>query len=180
MPPELTLAAKRQQEGFDETLVHASVHTATHADAPSHYLDSPIDITQMPLEHYIGACYVLEWSDGKITAERLHEKIPSGCRRLLIKGGGKSYFTRQAAEYLASERVRTIGTDAWSVGPLDEEAEVHQAFLKIPVAILENLNLSEVEEGWYFLSALPMKLDGCEGAFVRAVLLEEILAEENI
>ena len=180
MTPELHLAARREQDGFDETIVQASVHTATHADAPSHYLPSPVDITEMPLEHYIGACYVLEWTAEAITAELLRDWIPSGCRRLLIKGGGQCYFTKEAAEYLIEQRVRTVGTDAWSVGPLDNEAEIHQTFLQVPVAILENLDLSQAEEGWYFLSALPLKLDGCEGAFVRAVLLEEILAEEKI
>ena len=108
------------------------------------------------------------------------DRIPSGCRRLLIKGGGQCYFTKDGAEYLIARRVRTVGTDAWSVGPLDNETEIHQAFLQVPVAILENLDLSQAEEGWYFLSALPMKLEGSEGAFVRAVLLEEILAEEKI
>lgn len=178
--PRLTLTAHLPADEYNETIVHASVHTATHADAPSHYLDSPQDITQMPLSHYIGACFVVEWTAELITAEMLKSRIPSGCRRLLLKGGGKSYFTEEAAQYLIDQRVRTVGTDAWSVGPLEDEASVHCAFLRQPVAILENLDLSQAEEGWYFLSALPIKLDGSEGAFVRAVLLEDILNDEKI
>ena len=174
------MTAHLSADEFNETIVHASVHTATHADAPSHYLDSPQDITQMPLSHYIGACFVMEWQSELVTADMLRSRIPSGCRRLLLKGGGSSFFTEAAAQYLIEQKVHTVGTDAWSVGPLDNEASVHCAFLKQPVAILENLDLSQAEEGWYFLSALPIKLDGSEGAFVRAVLVEDILNEEMI
>lgn len=65
---------------------------ATHADAPSHYLASPIDIVQMPLEHYIGACYVLPCSFGAITAELLQDRIPSGCRQAVDQGRGAVLF----------------------------------------------------------------------------------------
>lgn len=177
--PTLDLVATRAEAGFDETVLRASVHTATHADAPSHYLSQAQDITKMPLSHYIGACYVLPVAEKRVSESVLQGKVPKGCQRILLKGGGDSYFTEDGAKYLVKQRVQTVGTDAWSVGPLDNEAAIHEIFLHQPVAILENLDLALVEEGWYFLAALPLKLDGCEGAWVRAVLLADFAAEEK-
>lgn len=176
--PEISMAAERSAgDDYNESIVKASVHTATHADAPYHFLDSPIDITKMPLRCYLGACFVLQTGAKRLMSTDLQGRVPTGCRRLLIKGGGECYLTAETAKYLHEWGVELVGTDAWSIGPLDNEAEVHRAFLRYPIAVLENLDLSEAEERWYFLSALPVKLDGCDGAFVRAVLAEDICLE---
>ena len=43
------------------------------------------------------------------------------------------------------------------------------------VALLENLDLSAVEPGIYYLIAAPLKIAGAEAAPVRALLLERQL-----
>ena len=40
------------------------------------------------------------------------------------------------------------------------------------MVLLEGLDLSGVEEGTYFLLAVPLKIDGADGSPVRAILLE--------
>jgi kynurenine formamidase len=40
------------------------------------------------------------------------------------------------------------------------------------VAILENLNLNGILDKDYILSAFPIRLEGLEAAFTRAVLIE--------
>ena len=46
----------------------------------------------------------------------------------------------------------------------------HKALLRNGIAILEWLNLVDVADGVYELSALPLKIKGGDGSPVRAVL----------
>ena len=49
----------------------------------------------------------------------------------------------------------------------------HKLLLAEDIIILEGLELKDIEEGKYQLVALPIKLKGTEGSWVRAVLIEE-------
>jgi arylformamidase len=50
--------------------------------------------------------------------------------------------------------------------------QVHLILLQREVVLLEGIVLKDVPEGHYFLSAAPLKLDGCDGAPCRAFLIE--------
>lgn len=146
-------------------------HTATHCDACWHYVENAPDIAAMPLEHYIGTCYVMEVpEDSVISEEYLREHLPVGVSRLLIKGGGNSFLSNEAAETLQKNGVITVGTDGWSVSPLDRNSQLHSILLGHGIAILEQLALSEVPEGYYTLCAPPIKIAGADGAPCRAIL----------
>ncbi|NMC57751.1 MAG: hypothetical protein GYA50_11075, partial [Eubacteriaceae bacterium] len=54
----------------------------------------------------------------------------------------------------------------------DNEYNIHTILLGKKIAILESLDLSNVASGKYFLSAAPLKIEGSDGAFVRAVLIK--------
>jgi arylformamidase len=43
------------------------------------------------------------------------------------------------------------------------------------IALLENLDLSNVEPGKYFLVAAPVKISGAEAAPVRAMLVSDFI-----
>ena len=157
---------------YNATELTANVHTSTHADAFMHFVDGEIDIAQMPLEHYIGTCYVLEVEAGVVCAETIRRRVPSGTKRLLIKGKGGAVLSAEVAKYIAGCGIITVGTDYWSVAPLDNEAEIHITLFKQRVAVIESLDLSEAESGAYMLFAPPIKIKGAEGAPVRALLIE--------
>lgn len=160
---------------FNETIITASVHTATHADAFCHIMPCQLSVSidQMALAYYLGPCDVLS-VETKIDGNFLRKALPDSCRRILIKGDGKIYAESDIGEVLTDKGIITYGTDAVSVGSLDNEIAVHKSLLSRKIAILENLDLSKVTDGRYFLIALPIKLEGSDGAFVRAVLLEKI------
>lgn len=171
--PELTFAA-RIGEGSEYHLsrLFLDSHTGTHCDAPLHFFADGLDITQLPLDYFIGECYVLTVPlHSHISRAELKGRIPYGTRRLLLHTKGQGYLTEDAASYLVSLGLLTVGTDAMSVAPPDCEAPVHKILLAAPVAILEQLNLSDVPDGTYFLSALPLKVAGAEAAPCRAVLI---------
>ncbi|MGN1001524.1 MAG: cyclase family protein [Oscillospiraceae bacterium] len=161
-------------EGADCGLsrITADSHTGTHADAPSHYLAEGLTIDQMPLENYCGKCRVITVPAGTLTKlDDIRGKI-AGYDRIVLHGGGEAQLCEEAAEYLAACRVKALVTDALSVGPLDNERAIHETLLAAGVAIIENAVLDGVEDGEYLLFAFPVKYGGCDGAPVRAVLVQ--------
>lgn len=160
-----------QGDLYNETIIRASVHTATHCDSPLHFIPEGLSIDQMPLEAYIGPCHVIETNEEMIGRDFLDKAIPEGCRRLLIKGGEKAFFTKDAGLTLQEKGIITIGTDALTVAPFDNVKPAHMTILSANIAVIEYLDLSQVEPGEYFLCALPLKIGNCDGSPVRAVLL---------
>ena len=154
------------------------LHAGTHTDAPLHFLRTGADAGSLPLSPFIGECAVLDFPPGPITGQTADERF-AGLERVLIKGGGRAYLDRTGAEAAAFAGVKLVGTDALSVGSEKDEAGPHRALLEEGVAILENLDLSKVAPGKYFLVALPVKIDGADAAPVRAVLLDGYLFWSN-
>ena len=102
-------------------------------------------------------------------AERLLRRV-GVAERMLFKG--TATISQSAAFVLTDAGVRLIGVESDSVAPAAETGVVHRALLSQQVVLLENLDLSAVEEGDYFLFAAPVKIAGADGAPVRAVLIE--------
>ena len=147
------------------------LHNGTHADAPCRFFPDADDVTAIPLTQAIGECKVAEY-DGVLLgdeAERLLRRI-GAAERILFKG--TATLSQSAAFVLTDAGVRVIGVESDSVAPAAETAVVHRALLSEHILILENLDLSAVEEGSYFLFAAPVKIAGADGAPVRAVLVE--------
>lgn len=161
-----------QGRSFSLSSVSACVHTATYADAPLHCLRNGRFIDQVELSRYYGPCTVVT-AQGRLSEKWARELVEKNIRRILIRGGGTAYLSREAARTLARQGVLLVGTDAQSVGSSQDEIGPHQALLSGGVAVLEGLDLSQAEDGGYILCAFPIKLDGAEGAPVRAVLVKE-------
>lgn len=174
-PAELqTDCSMARGEAYNLSTLHANLHAGTHCDAYLHFCEGGADIAAMPLTHYIGPCTVLAVPENaRLDAAYLESYLPKDTLRLLLKGGGNAYLSPAAAEYLVSRGVVTVGTDALSVARLNEELPVHTALLQNHVAIIEQLDLGNVPEGSYTLFAPPVKIAGAEGAFCRAVLIEQ-------
>ena len=108
--------------------------------------------------------------------------ISVGLQRLLIKtrNSRREYWRepwnpraigidRSAAELCISRSVRLVGTDYLSIERLGDGA-VHKCLLENEVVILEGLYLADVSAGWYDLIAAPVKLEGTDGGWCRALL----------
>jgi len=157
--------------GEEQISLMTGLHAGTHADAFSHFLPEGADIAGMPLELYCGPCKVLSVpGDTLIRVEDLRGRI-SGAERIALHSGGESYLCEAAAEYLASCGVRTLVTDSVSVGPKENEASIHRILLSAGTAVVENALLDGVPDGDYLLFAFPLKIQGADGAPLRAVLL---------
>ena len=160
---------------YNLSAVHAGVHTATHVDAPLHFLPDGDSIEKLPLDAFVGPCRVIQVPAGVITGDYVDRFFPKKCERLIVKGGGRAFFMDSSAQELADRGLKLIGTDSLSVGCKGNEAPPHKAFLQNSVAILEGLDLSQVAPGEYFLFAPPVCYDGLEAAPTRAVLIADYL-----
>ncbi len=90
-----------------------------------------------------------------------------------LGASGGAYLTAACARYLVDIGIKTIGTDAISIGALDEEYEVHHTLLDAGIVVIEGLEMPGVEAGHYFLVCLPLKIAHGDGGPARAVLIKE-------
>lgn len=160
--------------------VYSCVHTATHVDAPCHFIESGGTIEDEDIYKYIGPCEVIEVEPGVISGEYVNKFFPKNCERILIKGNGLCRFMDSAAYETVDIGVKLVGTDADSVGRAGDQAAPHKAFLRNGVAILEGLDLKNVAPGKYFLIAPPVKLGAIDGAPARALLIDDYILWNNV
>lgn len=158
---------------YNLSILTASLHSGTHCDAYLHFSAGNKDIAEMPLDHFIGPCYVLSVPENcLVKANFLKKHLPRDVKRLLLKSHGTSYLAPSAGKYLMGQGIITVGTDAWSVAPSEDEGSVHIPFLTNNIAIIESLDLDGVSDGAYFLIAAPLKIKGAEAGQCRALLFE--------
>lgn len=172
------------------TMVHMGSQTGTHYDAPHHILNDSQTAEQIPLERCFGSALVVELPADihQITAEVLAQYVTEKTPRLLLKTRNSRFwhespnefktdfaaFTADGAQWLVDHGIGLIGLDYLSIELYGaKELGAHKAFLKSGVTILEGLDLTRAEPGWYVLSAFPLKYHGLDGAPCRAVLIQD-------
>ena len=155
---------------YNLTAFSMCAHNGTHADAPFHFLHEGDPIDRMPLETFVGDCYVAR-HHGAVTADDAARilDLSGGAERILI--AGSCTVTAEAAEVFAAAGIRLLGNESQSVGPEDAPMAVHMTLLSRGIALLEGLVLRDVPQGRYFLSAAPLNLAGADGAPCRAYLI---------
>ncbi|MGN7479447.1 arylformamidase [Solibacillus silvestris] len=172
---------KQQTGSVNIGRITTSLHTGTHADAPFHFNSDGGTIEQMDVNVYIGDCYVVCCRGEEIITEKLLSPVDfQGAERVILKTVDQiSVEFPQAipvihpnvAPFLKERGVILLGIDNPSVDPLDsKEVAAHHALYENGVHILEGLDLREVTPGLYELIALPLKIEGADGAPVRAVI----------
>lgn len=160
-------------------------HTATHMDAPLHFIRGGKGLDEMPLDATIGAARVIEIHDPEsIKPDELRPHAIRRGERILFKTLNSArcwhtddfvedfvFISQEAARYLAELQVLLVGVDYLSVGGFKQDGpETHQALLGAGIWIIEGLNLSPVSSGIYDLICLPIKVAQSDGAPARAIL----------
>jgi len=165
------------------------VHVGTHVDAPVHFIDGAESIESLSLDKLLGRSYVAELTAIDVINDHAlaSAEIPVNVSRLLIKTQNSAYWSERpsafhedfiaidasGARWLTDRGVQTVGVDYLSVAPFGDSVPTHTILLHAGVVIIEGLDLSGVDSGWYSLYCLPLKLVGSDGAPARAVLLQE-------
>jgi arylformamidase len=167
------------------TRLKMSAHTATHMDAPSHFLRDGAAMETMPLDAVLGRCVVAEIADPvRVTSAELEPlALPPGARLLLKTANSRRcpgtgafqrdfvYISAEAALWMAEHKVRTVGIDYLSVGGFHQDlVETHNILLGAGIWVIEGLRLAHVPAGIYDLACLPLLLPGADGAPARAAV----------
>ena len=170
-PEKQTVADMTKGELYNLTAFSMCAHNGTHIDAPFHFVREGKTVEQMPLECFVGDCYVVRWI-GDVTdgdARAMLQKA-GDARRLLI--AGKATVTAEAASVFADGGLLLLGNESQTVGPEESPMEVHKRLLGAGMVLLEGIVLEGIAEGQYLLCAQPLKLAGADGAPCRAILVE--------
>lgn len=182
-------AALSQGDAANVTLLNFGAHTATHIDAPAHFIAGAAKIDALPLDAMIGRARVIEIAASvqAIDARELARHDLSGATRLLFKTRNSgfwaeaesnfredfAYIEPDGARWLVQSGIRLVGVDYLSVEKFrSERFETHVELLSQNVVIVEGLDLSKVPAGDYELICLPLKIASGtgDGAPARAVL----------
>jgi len=85
---------------------------------------------------------------------------------------GSAYLDENGAAWIVDKGFRTVGIDDFSVDNFySETLPAHHILLSGNVNIVECLELSSTRAGTYFFLCLPLKIEGCDGAPARALLI---------
>src|SRR5262245_31147604 len=172
--------------GRPATVSHLSlgVHTGTHVDAPVHFIGGATGVDEFSIDAMIGPARVIEILDKEVcTAQDLAAYDIRAGERLLLRTNNSNrcwnadafvedyaHLDTSAARMLAERRVRMVGIDYFSIGRGNEGPEVHRILLGAGVVILEGLDLSRVDAGFYDVVCLPLKILGGDGAPARVAV----------
>ena len=150
-------------------------HNGTHIDAPLHFFEDGRSVDKIPLEYFVGECFVAE-EKGVISAEKAQKILKKARKtgadkRILIKGDVT--VAEDGARVFADADILLLGNESQSVGPLDSPMAVHKILLSKNIVLLEGIVLDKAREGRYILSCAPLNLAGFEGSPCRAILIEK-------
>ena len=171
-PQRRRLSAMEAGDLYNLTAFSMCAHNGTHVDAPFHFLPDGKAVEQLGLEVFVGTCRVIR-HEGDVTAADAQRMIAvsGSAPRLLIAGAAT--VTEDAARVFARSGLCLLGNEGQTVGPENAPMGVHLILLGQGIALLEGIQLTQVPEGEYFLSAAPLKLAGADGAPCRAYLIGE-------
>lgn len=163
------------------------MHTATHVDAPNHFIEGAARVHEIPLESLVGRCRVIEVAGEVEAVGPEHLTDLQGAERVLFKTRNSAfwsapedgfrtdftYISPAAARVLADHGIKLVGIDYLSVEQFgSEDFATHLTLLEKGVVIIEGLDLREVPAGDYEITCLPLKYIGAggDGAPARTIL----------
>ncbi len=195
-PPVVTRNYRLAAEGFNAETLTLNTHTGTHVDVPFHFDDAGATIDQVPVSAFAAPAVFIDLRDrvkrgeaiGRAQLDPLPDLLAPGDIAVLVTGWGQRralteeylkgwpYLDRTGAEVLVEHGVSGVGIDALSIGgwggPEKGEPSHHVLLDSGKVIIEELLIPGELLGRRCFLTAFPVLLQGCGGAWARAVAWE--------
>jgi arylformamidase len=184
---EVTLQqAVAKGAGANVSFIRFGSHTGTHADAARHFFDDGQTVDRIPLDRLIGPALLLGFHDDlrAVTAADLQKHDLKGHTRVLLRTRNSAllsqkefvrdytYLAPDGAQYLVDNGVDLVGIDYLSIEQFHSgHHKTHRTLLERSVVIIEGLDLSIPAPGEYELICLPLRIEGCDGAPARAVLI---------
>lgn len=195
-PPIIQHNYRRAAEGFNAETVTLNTHTGTHVDVPYHFDDHGPAIEQMPLTAFAAPAVFMDLRErvrpdqpiGPAELGDTIERLNEGDIAVLVTGWGERraiseeylkrwpYLGGEGAELLLGRGISGVGIDALSIGgwgATEKGEPAHVVLLSAGRIIIEELHIPEELVGRRcFITAFPVLLKGCGGAWTRAVAWE--------
>lgn len=180
--------ARTPADRANVTTLTLTTHTGTHVDPPRHFMHGGKTVDQIPLDRWVGPCWVADVTDAlpEIEVSDLERAgIPDDTTRLVLKTRSADLWQTDpetfvdtfvalsvpAAEWIVARGIKLVGIDYLSIGPFHTTgAETHLALLENDVIAIEGLDLREVAPGPYELLCFPLKIRDGDGAPARVAL----------
>jgi arylformamidase len=187
--PEIEISLQQavaKGAGANVSFIRFGSHTGTHADAARHFFDDGQTVDAIPLERLIGPALLLSFPDDlrAVGAADLQKHDIKGHKRILLRTRNSALLSQKefvrdytflapdGAQYLVDQGVELVGIDYLSIEQFHSgHHKTHRTLLGKSVVILEGLDLSVPAPGAYQLICLPLRIEGCDGAPARAVLV---------
>jgi arylformamidase len=187
--PEIDIALQQavaKGAGANVSTIRFGSHTGTHADAARHFFDDGQTVDKIPLERLIGPALLLSFSDEvrSVGAAELRAHDIKGQTRILLRTRNSAFLSQKdfvkdytylapdGAQYLVDQGVELVGIDYLSIEQFHSGHHLtHRTLLERSVVIVEGLDLSVPPPGEYQFICLPLRIEGCDGAPARAVLI---------
>ena len=184
-----------ERDGWNARTLHLYSHCGTHMDAPIHFEAGEQTIDQISLQDCIGRAWLIPLDD-------LPEQTPIRVAHLgeyedAIRPGDavilRTLWSRhveradhyrdqfppisaELARWMVSRGVRLIGVEPPSVADVNDLSavtEIHEILLGAGIIIVEGLcGLEQLAPGRFIFGAMPLKVDGGDGAPCRAFAIE--------
>ncbi|MBN2313888.1 MAG: cyclase family protein [Sedimentisphaerales bacterium] len=185
-----------EKDGWNATTLSLYSHCGTHIDAPIHFGVGRQTINQLDVSQFISPAWVVDVRPiephALIRVEHMSsiaDKIEPG-DSILICTGWSEYcdqdryrnelprISADLARWCVGKQVRMLGVEPPSVADvnhIEELTTVHKILFEGNVIIVEGLaNLQSLTKSKVTLIALPLKIDGGDGAPARAIAIEDI------
>jgi kynurenine formamidase len=184
-----------EKDGWNARMLHLYSHAGTHMDAPLHFGVNDTTIDAIPPERFVADAWVIDapavQSNMLIGVEHLKDvkdRFVEG-NGLLFRTGWHRFIdtsayrdalpriSRALALWCVKRKVSLIGVEPPSVASLtdmQELQEVHRILLGGGIVVVEGLcNLEEISKPRVKIIALPLKIEGGDGAPARVIAIEE-------
>jgi arylformamidase len=192
--PEFEPYHELERDGIRNTVMRMTLHTATHVDAPSHIVPDGLTIDAVAVDTFVGPGVRVDLrSRAKpgtpISVEDLEAGgfDPTSARGMIVvlnagwtdahAGTPRLYDDNPFLDANATKAVVTAAPRAIALDFAIDETKPwpnHQVALGAGIPLIENLmGLARLERSTFFLSALPLRVVGGDGAPTRAVAYTE-------
>ncbi|KIY46194.1 putative cyclase [Fistulina hepatica ATCC 64428] len=180
----------------DEYSVHQITmgsHTGTHIDAPSHFIPSAKSISDISPSHFVRPIIVANLAGRLLPRQKItwdkhlapYSAMMHPSVVLIIRTGWSNYWgtpvyfdhpylDAECAQKIVDAGIRIVALDTPSPDRTPREGEssdypAHKTILGAGGIIAENLtNLDQLPERGMTISLMPLNIEDCDGAPVRA------------
>ena len=181
-----TVKSISQGASSNVSALHIGTHTATHVDAPRHFIEGAPGVDSIAPGILVGPARLLQLPDAHhVDRSALESANLDGVSRLLLGTRNSAllraaqldmdyaFISADAARYIVELGIRLVGIDYLSIEEYQKEGRpTHHILLGAGVVIVEGLDLAGVPPGDYELICLPLKLKDADGAPARVLLRE--------